>query len=467
MSDSPQNKDEWLKLLKQSSIPSFGENVRALSSVEAYTQKHSSELARTILKDPNLTASVLKMANSALFNTSGRTIRTISRSIMILGHRSIKEVCASCMLIESFLKKESSKSLKLLLSRCFHSAIQAKNIAQLYGQKNTEEIFISALLMSLGEVSVYSTIHEDSPVYQPLNNAYPLHDGKEKDLIGCFFNDLTLGLCQTWNIAPMIGEMIGGHYAETSPLRSILLGNSFASYCEIKGMDQAVEKHIKSICRYTGKAPEKVSEKIIEATEETQKSLLKMGLELDLKLANEPERESVNEPLEINIDKTLQLEIIQELSVLYREKIDINVVLQQLLEGIQRGGGFNCALVGLLSPDRSRISAKHSVERMGSQIKENFKFDCFQDIPEIHQKVLNNKAILRQTELRENGSTRKKIQHRIGVGQSLWGPLIVEGKVIGCFYADNGVNGPQITQEQQEAFQLFVCQAKLVLMKIR
>ncbi|WP_444994575.1 HDOD domain-containing protein [Aliikangiella sp. IMCC44359] len=467
MADNPNNKEDWLKLLKQSSIPSFSASIKALSSAEAYTSKHSSELARTILKDPNLTASVLKLANSAHFNSTGHTIRTISRSILVLGHKSIKEVCASCLLIESFLKNGASEHLKALLSRCFHAAIQAKQIAHMHGQKNTEEIFISALLLGLGEVSVYSAVDNKHPLYRELVKSYPLKDGEERDLLGCYFNDLTLGLCQTWNIAPMIGDMIGGHYAETSPIRSILLGSSFASSCEIIGLNKAVDKHLKSISRYTGKKPDIVSEKIVFATEETQKSLQKMGLNLDIKQAKTINAGSPSETQSIKIDKILQLDIIQELSVIVQESLDINVILQQMLEGIQRGGGFNCALVALLNPERSRISAKHAIEREGSFNKENFSFSCHQDIPEIQQKVMNNKNILLQSDLREKGATTQKINRRLGVTQSLWGPLIVENKVIGCFYADNGINGPDITQEQKDAFQLFVCQTKLVLMKLK
>ena len=467
MTYPPHNKEEWLKVLKQTSIPSFSSSIKALSSVDAYSQKHSSELARTILKDPNLTASVLKLANSVHFNSSGRNIRTVSRSIMVLGHRSVKEVCASCLLIESFLKNGASNSLKALIARSFHSAVQAKEIAQLHGAKSTEEIFISALLLSLGEISIYSAIDKKAEIYHQLMNAYPLTQGKERDLLGCYFNDLTMGLCNAWNIAPMIGEVIGGHYAETSPIRSILLGHSFAASCESKGVEHAVSKHLKSITRYTGKSPELVSEKIMEATEDTQKSLKQMGLKLDVKQAQQLNGSSAEPKAKIEINKILQLEVIQELTQTFQETPDINVILRQLLEGIQRGGGFSNTLVALLNPERSRLKAKHAIEAKGSNVKENFNFSPSHDIPEIHQKVLINQYIIHQNELREQGMTLKQIKKRTGTSNATWGPLVVENKVIGCFYADNGQNGPDITQEQKDAFQLFVCQAKLLLQKLK
>jgi len=467
MPQTPNNKEAWLKLLKQTAIPSFSANIKTLSSVESYSSSHSSELARTILKDPNLTASVLKLANSVHFNRYSQAIRTVSRSIMLLGHKSIKEVCASCLLMDQFLKKGASNRMQDLLVRAFHAAIQAKEFALMRGQKNTEEIFISALLLSLGELSVYSTFGAGNELSQKINAAYPITGGKEKEIIGCYFTELTLGLCQSWNIAPMIGEMLSGKYAENSPVRSILLGNSFSSTCEQIGLQGALEKHLKSITRYTGKSPEQVTDKIMQASEETQESLGRLGIKSDIILDVPGKTISDQQAFEIKIDKIAQLDIIQELSLVVQEKIDINLVLQQLLEGIKRGGGFRSVLVALLSPDRKRIAAKHSIEPANGRAKENFNFNCYQDIPELHQKVMNNRQVIRQTSLRENGATLKQVMKRTGSQNALWGPLVVENKVIGCFYANNGEQGPQVSTEQEEAFQLFVHQSGLLLHQLK
>jgi len=334
------------------------------------------------------------------------------------------------------------------------------------GQKSTEEIFISALLLSLGETSVYSAIEPSDPVAIQLKSAYPMSAGKEKDIIGCYFNDLTLGLCQAWNIAPMIGEMLGGKYAENSPVRSILLGTSLAASCELNGAEKAIKAHLKSITRYTGKTPEEVSEKLEKATQETQDSLNQFGIKLDVKLAIENNQAAYVERDKIKIDKLLQLDILQELTVLAREKNDINLILQTLVEGIQRGGGFQCSLVALYNPNKTRIVVKHVIEQEGGQSKDDFNFSCDQDIPEIKLKVINNNAILLQRKLRPQGATLRQVLKRTGCKNAIWGPLVVEEKVIGCFYANNGTNGPAVTQEQIETFQLFVYQTGFLLNKL-
>lgn len=467
MANNPTNKEAWLRLLKQTSIPSFNASIQTLSSAEEYSSSHSSELARTILKDPSLTTSVLKLANSAHFNRHGQAIRTISRSILVLGHKSIKEVCASCLLMDQFLKQGSSDKLQALLARAFHGAVQAKEIALLHGQKATEEIFISALLLNLGEISIYSSIHSNNSLAVQLSENYPLAKGQEREFIGCYFNDLTLALCKNWNIAPMISEMLGGKYAEDSPLRSILLGNSFASACEIKGFDYALEAHLKSLTRYTSQSAKLISENLIKAAVETQKSLIKFGIEFNVKLNKSEVDCNANKNFEIKIDRSIQLDVIQELSFVVQEKIEINEVLLQILEGLQRGGGFETSLVALLNPERNRITAKHIISSKDESFKNDFNFNINLDIPEIKQKIMTNKMVLSQNELRAQSATTIQILKRTGNKNAIWGPLIVENKVIGVFYANNNLEGSPITTEQKEAFQLFVYQASFFLHKLK
>ncbi len=459
MAKIPNNKDEWLRRLQSTSLPSFSQNIKKLSNSEKFVDSHSSELARTILKDPSLTASVLKLANSVQFNHYGNTIRTVSRGVMLLGHKTIKEICTSCLLLDNFVKGNATDILKSVLARSFHAAIQAKEIANIRGDKGVEELFISALLLNIGEISVYSSLVANDKIVTDLSQAYPFEGGKERDLIGCYFNELTLALCHSWGIAPMIGQMLAGNYTETSVCRSILLANSFALSCEKKGLEMAVESHMKSISRFCNKSPEVMQDRLLAAAETTKKSLKDFGLKLPGSQKDIQEKVAIP-TFEIIISKSDQLDTIIELSCLVQESFDINLALQLLLEGLSRGAGFNCCLIGLLTPQRNRIVAKHSIERNNSHVKQNFDFSCVSQIPEIQRKVLVNRDIVMLRELRQRGTTFREITKKLQHSDSIWGPLIVENKVIGCIYADNGSSGQPISEEQVAAFRLFNYQAR-------
>jgi len=466
------SKEAWLRRLQQTSLPSFNQNVQILSDTDQFVGSHTSELAKVILKDPGLTASVLKLANSVQFNRHGNAIRTVSRSVMLIGHHTIKEICTSCMLLEELLKTGASKALKSILARSVHAAIQAKEIMNMKDAQSAEEVFISALLINIGEISVYSSLAESDPLMAKLSQAYPFERGKEKDLIGCYFNDLTLSLCHSWGIAPMISETLAGHYSETSVCRSILLANSFSVSCENVGYEAAVKGHIKTISRFCGKTPDEITECLKEATETTQKHLAHFGLKL------QGINEGINaaakaKPFEVVINKSNQLDAIQELSSLAEERLDLNLALQLLLEGLSRGAGFRSCLIGLLNPERTRLVAKQSIEMGNANVKRNFEFNCALQLPEIEQGVLTHRNIMLSETLRARGKTLREITRQLGINQSIWGPLIVKNTVIGCIYADNGCDqqsegkvsqcANKITAEQVNAFALFVYQAKLNL----
>lgn len=470
MSKLPNNKEAWLRRLQKTALPSFAQNIQKLSDTDQFVGSHASELSRIILKDPSLTASVLKLANSVQFNTYGNTIRTVSRGVMLIGHKSIVEICSSCILLEKFLKGQTSEILKAVLARSFHAAIQAKEIMNLRGDKAVEEVFISALLLNIGEISIYSSISPNDKAIKELAKDYPFEGGKERDIFGCFFNELTLSLCNSWGIAPMIAEALGGHYSEDSLCRSILLANSLASACEKKGIESAIATHAKSISRYTKKSPKNIEKHLLDAAQTAQKTLESFGLLL--KGINEKEKiRVVEKPYEVVIQKDIQLDAIQEISSLAEEKFDLNMALQLILEGLARGAGFKNCYVGLYNPKRTRIVAKHAVEKGDKSYKQNFDFSCAKQIPEIQQRVLTHRNVIRSEELREKGKTLKEIVNQLQVKTSIWGPLVVKKKVVGCIYADNGIDvyanendvepSNIITDEQIVAFNLFVYQARL------
>lgn len=463
---APKDKEAWLRRLRETSLPSFDKNIKKLSNPDSFTSAHASEISRTILNDPSLTAAVLKLANSVQFNSYGNPIRTVSRGVMLLGQKTIKEICTSCLLLDGFSSNAASESLKSVLARSFHAAIQAKEIANIRGDKGVEEIFISSLLLNIGEISVFSSINENDPLSKDLVKAYPFSGGKEKDLIGCYFNELTLSLCQTWGIAPMIAETLSGHYSEKSICRAILLANSLAVACEKNGMNSAIEQHLKTISIYCNQPPEALTERLISAAETTKNSLKAFGLSLS-GIGEESAAKRVKEKFKIVINKANQLDAIQELTSLVQEKYDINLALQLLLEGLSRGAGFSNCLIALLNPKRTRLMGKISIEKEESHIKDNFNFETALQLPEIEEIVIKNKRVLLLKDMREKGKTVSEIKKHLRNTNSIWGPLMVENRVIGCLYMDNGSSSEAISNDQEAAFNLFVLQAKTLLSVVR
>jgi c-di-GMP-related signal transduction protein len=61
------------------------------------------QLGQVVLKDAAMTARVLKLANSAHYNTTGQKFSTISRAIMMLGFDTVRSMCLTVSLIDSLV----------------------------------------------------------------------------------------------------------------------------------------------------------------------------------------------------------------------------------------------------------------------------------------------------------------------------------------------------------------------------
>jgi HD-like signal output (HDOD) protein len=125
---------------------------KALSMVENPTI-NGKDLADVLLKDPALAARILKIANSAMFSRQ-REITTLIQAIMIIGVKAIKGIIVAASL------RQMSKSMlpveKLIWENSMFSAIAASTLAKKFNKKFVDEIFLLALLHSLGQIVLVS-----------------------------------------------------------------------------------------------------------------------------------------------------------------------------------------------------------------------------------------------------------------------------------------------------------------------
>ena len=72
-----ENLENWIERISDNELPIFKYTVHAINDVVSQDATSISDLSRIILRDANLTARVLRVANSATYNVTGSTISTI------------------------------------------------------------------------------------------------------------------------------------------------------------------------------------------------------------------------------------------------------------------------------------------------------------------------------------------------------------------------------------------------------
>ncbi|PHS14075.1 MAG: hypothetical protein COA86_16410 [Kangiella sp.] len=471
MASLPNNKKAWLRRLKKSSLPSFAKSIKMLSNAQSFSQSHTTGLAKIVLKDPSITTSVLKLANSVHYNTTGTSVRTVSRAITLLGFDTIKEIMTSCLMLDAYLNKTSSDLIKGLLAKAFHTAYQAQKIASLRGETALEEIFISALILNVGELSLISSLSIDCELLKQLKQNYPCIGGKEKDYIGCYFSELSQELINTWDIAPMLNDLLCGDYVENSASRSVLVANSFTADYELNGMESALNTHEKSLMAYTKKSSEELRGQLRIVTRLTESCIKDYGLILKTNIkiidtkrpANSDKKKKQMKKHKSpfinlgNAERKLLLDVIFDLTCLINDKLDFSTAMHLVLEGLSRSAKFDVCIIALFDASHTQLIMKYEIDNLHSIPKTLFDFNLTNDIPELEELVIKNQTIVDLCEQKSKIGNHLKNKN-VHLSKSIWGPLSINNKVIGCIVASNLTS--DITLSQKNVFKLLVRQTK-------
>ncbi len=112
----------------------------------------SKKLVQVILRDVGLAAHVLRLANSAINNHSGRPIMNVAHAITVLGWLEVRSLASTVRYIEHFANR--SPDLRELVLASVLTAIQSREVATATGYPQPEEAYICGLFRNLGEVLI-------------------------------------------------------------------------------------------------------------------------------------------------------------------------------------------------------------------------------------------------------------------------------------------------------------------------
>src|SRR5580658_1130853 len=110
------------------------------------------KLVQVILQDVGLACQVLRLANSALYNHSGRPIMNIAHALAVLGWLEVRSMASTVRYIEHFANR--SPGLRELVLASVLTAVQCREVASALGHPHPEAAYICGLFRNLGEVLI-------------------------------------------------------------------------------------------------------------------------------------------------------------------------------------------------------------------------------------------------------------------------------------------------------------------------
>jgi len=453
---------EWVGHIAKAELPAFGQTLQQIAALNEFMLSHAAELTRVILRDPTMTAKILKLANSAYFNPSQKRINTISRAVVVLGFQTLRSISVATLLLDELLSRDTGPPLGKEVADAFHAAMQARELALLRKEPNVEEIFIAALLFRIGEISFWACGGEAASQVQQKLVAGMDSDEAEEKVLGFRLRQLTWGLAQEWRVSDTLISSLRSRDASPG---AQCVANAFDAIKLLPAVleNRATVADLQPLMSFSGHSEDSIRNHLRDAGERAVQVLKACGagqlvgyIQRGATAAEEPAEPEISaftgEP-----DLKLQLAIVRELNALTGAKIDINLVLQLVLEGLHRGAGLPRVMIALLNPARSELVGKYVVEWPVSEVLARFRF-ALNEVP-VLQAVVQGQSLWAWRDGERHAFAL--VLKQSGAADCLLGPLAVNGKIIGIVYADRGEQA--MSAADQEAFELFVSQAALCL----
>lgn len=161
------------------------------------------DIADVIIIDPALAGTILKLANSSLFNYPGK-IDTISKAVLVLGITEVYNLVISYFTTEAFkaLTAKSQEDLDFLeefWEQSVDCALLVKFIGTHRNFPNAERLFILGLLHNLGELIIKQFSPEQVIECQG-NDLAEMPWQKQNRILGFTYGECSAELLKTWQL---------------------------------------------------------------------------------------------------------------------------------------------------------------------------------------------------------------------------------------------------------------------------
>jgi HD-like signal output (HDOD) protein len=227
---------ELLKDCKElSSLPQVLAEVIRVSDDE---DSSASDIADVILKDPPLSARILRVVNSSFYGQT-RAISTINQAVVTLGIRAVKALALSTSLYRLFDSDKPTVDRIRFWRHSLEVAIACREIAKACSYQPEEEAFVAGLMHDIGILILESAFEDQFKRIWKLVESGESIVKQEKSTWGTNHALVAKFLLDQWKLPEFIGGAIATHHNnhgdyENTPQnrlgRIINLGNRISKF---------------------------------------------------------------------------------------------------------------------------------------------------------------------------------------------------------------------------------------------
>ena len=408
---------------------------------------NSKELVRIILQDLGLAAQVLRLANSAMYNHSGRPILSIAHAIMLLGWLQVRNMVSAVRFIEHFANRSPGLREMVLLSVL--TAAQSRDVAATIGYPRPEEAYICGLFRNLGEVLI--ACHYPGEYSRVI---LTMEEEKIPERAACVrildfsWDDVGWRVAGSWNMPAQVRLSMQGANAPAAShtdrcLASIIhYGHNLTRALYRKGA--AVDTvHLETVLDPAGQ-PTLVSLRdlcriVDSAVVETRETFSALQIPTEtLRLSNQAERaRKILESMPVfdarNLN-TLDHAIQRAAGILNQADLELTPFISALLDAV-RTSGFDRVVFGLMNENLTFIRGRLASADLVEDLLKQFQFPMDGADGPIRA-ALQRKEDIYVDRARDARYDDSALVRALEPGGFVLLPLVIERKTAGCLYAD-------------------------------
>jgi len=468
----PKSLPEWVDWITHQKMPVLSHTVSRLSTITSNEGATMQRLAQIVVEDPALTAMVLKRVNSSYY-WLGRRISTVSRAVVMLGVESVRGLCLSSAVIESMSRYSKRDQVMHELARALHAATLAREVAARCGDTNPEELFVAALLSRIGELAFWCFAGE---VGDKLTERLAKHGNParaETEVLGFRLSTLTYKLSDEWNLGEFFHGMLRAD--KSSRARLVQAACQLALASESGWDSEAVSECTVRLAKTAGLDHDEIEALVHNNAQNAVDMATSFGISEAVQHIKVPTPSGVAPAITKGLppgcmesSDAVQLSVLQEISQMLTDKIDLNHLMAMALEGIYRGVGMDRALFAILGADRKHLRTRVAYGADADDLSRKFDAQARkQSRANPFTYVLNHNGPL-WVQRRSLDSDLAPLPSALdgvldGDDPFFAAPIVVNGASIGLFYADRSVTRRPLTQADYDAFTHLVRQVGLGL----
>lgn len=197
------------RIRQRGSLPGFSKAISAILSAMNGEDEREFSMTKTVLSDPTLTQSVLRLANSAMYSVFGQNINTVSKAVIVLGTDAIGHLALGLKLVEGLASASNQTGIaREEMEKSVLSGHIARQVASSARVRDVEEVVVCSMLHSLGRMMTVFYLPEYWAAIQELTEEGVDEAQAVRRFLGVGLDEIGQGIAQQWGLPPALVKSI-------------------------------------------------------------------------------------------------------------------------------------------------------------------------------------------------------------------------------------------------------------------